>query len=262
MKIRIRKQIPAKLTTRILVVVFTLFLFLGGYITFKRVGASQDTIPQNINITNITDRSFTIIWTTEKPTFGQVQYGTDTNQNFLAFDIRDLLDQKQGKYTTLHFGQKYTVPFVQKYKVHFVQITNLKPQSSYMYQIISEQKKYKSTGAVTTEASLSTQQEKPQLTGIQILDFDSKKDEVAIILSSQSNTERSSSLASLINSKNTLFNLANLRTTDLAKRFILPSPQTTLLMTVISSDSVWSNIVSYEPSYFWLKPIFIHPNSL
>lgn len=240
-----------KLKTGIFIIVFALFLFLGGYMTFKRVGASQDTIPQNINIANITDRSFTVIWTTDKPTFGQVEYGTGIDQNLLAFDIRDLLNQKQ-----------YVVPFVQKYKVHFVQVTNLKPQKSYMYQIVSDQKKYKSVEAVTTGASLSTQQEKPQLAGIQIVDFDSKKDEAIVILSSQSNTGESSSFASLVNSKNTLFNLANLRTADLAKRFILPSSQTTLLMTVISSDSAWSNIVSYKSSNFWLQPIFIHPQSL
>ena len=52
--------------------------------------AASSTIPSNISIVNITDSSFTVIWTTNEPTTGIVMYEVKGDaESSIAYDMRD-----------------------------------------------------------------------------------------------------------------------------------------------------------------------------
>lgn len=65
--------------------------------------ASEDAIPKNIKITNITDTSFTVSFLTDAAAPGYVEYGTEPNRtNIQVRDDRDQLSNSAGTFTTHH----------------------------------------------------------------------------------------------------------------------------------------------------------------
>lgn len=106
--------------------VFAIFILLGGLAitsllitqgTFTTSKASPQEEPQNVRIVNITEDSFTVMFTTNSPTVGAISI-ENTSPPRLAYDKRDSSGQKT---------------FVS----HFVTITDLKPKTDYKFNIIS-----------------------------------------------------------------------------------------------------------------------------
>lgn len=65
--------------------------------------ASADTVPKQVRITNITDRSFTVSFLTDAASGGFIQYGTQpTRTTTQVRDDRDQLASSVGSYTTHH----------------------------------------------------------------------------------------------------------------------------------------------------------------
>jgi len=69
----------SKVPTILAIFILTLGVGVGVFLlqqtqTF-RLGASGDSSPKNVRVTNLTDSSFTVSWTTDKSTVGYVKYG-------------------------------------------------------------------------------------------------------------------------------------------------------------------------------------------
>ncbi len=116
------KRIPtlAALIILIISLVVTSFLLKSGVIIIGR--ASPDTSPQNILITNISDISFSVTFTTNEKTTGAVNLLDDGGKNSLFFDERD----------------KSGAP--QTYYSHEITVGNLKPQKNYNFYILADGK--------------------------------------------------------------------------------------------------------------------------
>ncbi len=112
------KKIPTIIGIIILIVGLAagIFLVTQGQNIFLK--ASPEIIPQEIKITNISDNSLTISWTTSQSTSGFVKYGETATLSYTLADDRDQLSGQTGQYTT-----------------HYVTLVNLKPSTQYYYKI-------------------------------------------------------------------------------------------------------------------------------
>jgi hypothetical protein len=98
--------------------------------------------PDTVQITNLTDVSFTILWYSESKETGYVMYGpTQENLTDKGRDERDTISS-QGEYY-----------------LHSVELTELQPETTYYIEIYSGDEKYDEIYEVTT---LATQSSPPQ----------------------------------------------------------------------------------------------------
>lgn len=80
--------------------------------------ASSSIIPNSVGTANLTDKSFTLYWTTQTSTLGTVSYGkTETMADGIAVDDRNLTSPNE------------------KYLSHFVRISGLTPNTKYFFNI-------------------------------------------------------------------------------------------------------------------------------
>lgn len=115
------RRIPTWLSLLILTAfsVVTVIFLQRGKLSLLR--ADPAVSPSQVEITNITQNSFTISWITSTPATGVVRYGENSQTDFVARDIRDNLTGELGQYQT-----------------HWVAVTGLNPNSSYSFKIISQ----------------------------------------------------------------------------------------------------------------------------
>jgi hypothetical protein len=119
------KRIPTLLGIFILTFGLGLTTFLTNKETFFQIRASANQQPQNVRITNVSDTSFTVSYTTVDKSSGSVNYGKDQALGSTALDSRD--KQTGG---------------LKSYQIHNFEITNLSPQTKYFFTIISGQNTY------------------------------------------------------------------------------------------------------------------------
>jgi len=82
------------------------------------VRAGPEVNPKEVNITNITDNSFTVSWITDAPTSGYVKYGVNNSLTLTAKDDRDQASGETGNFNT-----------------HYVTVKNLNPAIKYYFKI-------------------------------------------------------------------------------------------------------------------------------
>lgn len=99
-------------------VIATSFLVKSGVIYLG--GAAPSDVPQDVKITNITDRALTITYKTDTAVIGSVSLGQTKDTLQTALDDRD---------------QVSGVP--KEYLVHSISVKNLKPNTSYVFSITS-----------------------------------------------------------------------------------------------------------------------------
>ncbi|MDP1722853.1 MAG: Ig-like domain-containing protein [Candidatus Gottesmanbacteria bacterium] len=87
-------------------------------------GAAGSTVPQDIAITNIADKSFTVVWTTPNPATGAVTILSPKHTPSTAFDDRDMTGT------------------LKSYLTHSVTIRSLTPGTSYTFRVLSNGKNY------------------------------------------------------------------------------------------------------------------------
>lgn len=87
------------------------------------IKASPAYAPEQIRISNQTDTSFTISYTTDEKVLGTLNYGDSPERGKVALDDRD---------------QQSGTP--REYNVHHITIRNLKPDTTYYYTILSSDK--------------------------------------------------------------------------------------------------------------------------
>jgi hypothetical protein len=98
--------------------------------------------PDTVQITNLTDVSFTILWYSENKETGYVMYGPT-----------------QGNLTDKGRDERDTISSQGEYYLHSVELTELQPETTYYIEIYSGDEKYDEIYEVTT---LATQSSPPQ----------------------------------------------------------------------------------------------------
>lgn len=117
-----KRSIPTILAILVLAIAVIAGTFALSSTTIFKLGASPDYSPENVKVTNISDTSLTISWTTQKSVVGYVLYGA-----------------------TASLGQN-TQADPQTSFVHLVNITNLNPGTSYFFKINSNGTLYDNSG--------------------------------------------------------------------------------------------------------------------
>lgn len=113
----LQARIPTLLGLGILLLgVVVGIVLLGQGTTGFLPRASEDTVPRQIRITNITDTSFTVSFLTDGMAPGYVEHGTEPNQlKQQVRDDRDQLANSTGTFTTHHITVRGLQPSKQYY---------------------------------------------------------------------------------------------------------------------------------------------------
>lgn len=200
--------------------------------------ADEQTEPNEIVISNITESGVTISWTTESETEGFIQYGTSADSlNLVANDIRDL-------------GSEY----ISAYKQHVIDISNLSPTTTYYYRIMSngEEVGDASSGSFSTFAVNDSVELPDTLKG-----SISKESAYALVYFFVSNGNEASAVRSTYTAENGTFtyDIANLRTADGTSLF---STDNAAIVTYINSPDLGKarkvHRVTQDPGTLTLDP--------
>lgn len=178
----LNKQLPSYVGFFVFLFALVVTVFLSGN-TFVFISrATIGSEPKNIQISNISDTSFTVSYTTDTNTVGTISYGTDPSTPNIALDDRDA----QAGTSTEH-------------QVHFITVKNLTPATKYYYVIDSGSQKSTNNGSpyeITTASPLTSQQPgQPVLSGTISIASGSASEESIIYAS----TSASQQLAALVN---------------------------------------------------------------
>jgi len=114
------KRIPTILGLVMLIIGIGLTTFLASKSTNLKSVAGPSEAPTDIRITNISDTSFTVSYTTTDTVFGSVNYGRDNNFGATALDDRDQEKNTPAPHT-----------------IHSITIKNLTPSTTYYFSIKS-----------------------------------------------------------------------------------------------------------------------------
>src|SRR3989344_115633 len=112
-----------------------LLIALGGLVsglwgvqeqTRKSIMAAAEEAPKEVKISNISDGSLVVSWTTDKATSGFVQYGeSGAEADLVATDDRD---QERGS--------------ISEYFTHLITVRGLKPETAYVFRVGSGKNLY------------------------------------------------------------------------------------------------------------------------
>lgn len=140
------KRIPTLLSILLIgiSIIITSLLVKSRTVFVSRADVTQN--PQNVKITNISDSSFTISYTTDIESIGSVNFGENKNLGQIAIDGRD---QEEG---------------IRPHKIHNFTLHNLKQNTRYFFTITSGQNTflnnnipYETTTASRPEITLAPQ---------------------------------------------------------------------------------------------------------
>lgn len=218
------KHIPTLLGILIITVgiATTSFLVKNGIIFIGRATPTQT--PQNIRITNISDTSFSVSYTTEANVLGSIPFGTDKNLKNTSLDDRD---QQSGSITP--------------YKIHHITIRNLNASTKYFFSITSGQTTFLNNSdlfEVATGPSIETSPPEQQPIAGKVVFPDGTNLSEAIVYVTATNAQTISTIVK--SNGNYILPLNSMRTDDLTS-YALLSKDTALKMLIIG-DSQQSNI--------------------
>lgn len=226
------KRIPTLLGILLIVIGIGVTTFLVKQGGFFGVNASPTEQPQNVRITNITDNSFTISYTTADNVIGSINYGTNSNLSQTALDERD----QQA---------------VSSHKIHSIFVRNLNPETKYFFTITSGQNTYLNNNlpfTVTTGPKISyAPPEQTPISGKIILPDGENPAEAILYLT----TDSAQVISALVkNDGSYILPLNSLRTQDLSSYYTLSG--STSLKILVLGDSLISNV---QLSFFEASPV-------
>lgn len=219
------KKIPTLLGILLIAVgvVLTSSLVKQGIIFITK--ASPTNIPKNVKITNVTDSSFTVSYTTDDQVIGSVNFGEDTK---LGQVTRDDRDQKSGEFTLV--------------KLHNITIRNLKPKTNYFFTITSGENTFSnndqpyqiSTASLITE---NPNQQEPITGNVLLPDGSNAKEAIVFVTIDNAQT-----ISTLIKSDGSyILPLNSLRTSDLNSYFEFSD--NIIKMLILGEDDQASNVI-------------------
>ncbi len=175
-----------------------LFLVQKAQTFFLR--AEPGSAPNQIRITNITDQSFTVSWTTDKKVAGLIQFGETSRLGSVLADDRD---QQAGE--------------ISLFFTHYVTIKNLKAETDYYFKIRSGSKIYDQNGQpyqTTTAPTISFSSPPNDPAYGKVIDQSGQSAQGAIVYLSLANTTPQSALVQ--ESGNWVISLNSARSVDLS----------------------------------------------
>ena len=177
----LNKRLPAYVGVFVLLLALGITIVLSGNTLIFISKATVGSEPKNIHISNISDTSFTISYTTDADALGTLSYGTDPSMTGVASD-----DRNQTNGTATH-------------QVHFITVKRLSPLTKYYYAINSGGQKTENNGApyeiTTSQTPQATSSNQPTLSGNVSLSDGSLPAEAIVYVSNDSGTQ----LATLTN---------------------------------------------------------------
>lgn len=112
------KRIPTVFALFLVIIGIGITAYITGTETVFRSGASPSEAPKNIRITNITDNSFAVTYTTDTAALGSISFGKDTSLGTVLLDDRDQLTNNPHAYT-----------------VHTITVKNLSANTQYYFSV-------------------------------------------------------------------------------------------------------------------------------
>lgn len=138
----LEKKLPPFSGLVLVIMIFAITTWLTSNVVIFGTKAATGGVPQQVQVTNISETSFTVTYRTDSPVLGSVNYGTDKTLGKIAFDDRDKVTNK----TAEHY-------------LHHITISNLTPGTKYVYEIVSGDATYKNNDVaydVMTAPKLTT----------------------------------------------------------------------------------------------------------
>src|SRR3989344_8406201 len=117
------KRIPTLLGILLIAIGIGITTYLVKSGVILTIKADPTDTAQNIRISNVTDKSFTVSFTTEALVIGSINFGKDKNLGQTALDDRD-----QG--------------VLKEHKIHYVSVKNLDSSTNYYFSITSGSKEF------------------------------------------------------------------------------------------------------------------------
>lgn len=135
----IKNNLPTILGILFLLAAVAAGTLLVQYNQEYRTKASGDTSPKNVRISNITDSSFSVSWTTDKKTAGFIKYA---EKNAIKKVKEDEIKEDS--------------------ETHFVKIDQLKQETTYQFSIVSDSTEYDNGGGQWQTATALTTTKPPE----------------------------------------------------------------------------------------------------
>jgi len=140
----LHKRIPTLFGLILLGVGFFAINYAVTHTTFFTTKASPSYSPEEIRVTNLTDTSFTLSYTTKDNVLGTLSYGTTPSNGKVALDDRDQLSGAP-----------------QPYLIHHITVKNLLPNTTYYYSINSSDKTFLDGDKAFTSKTLNQISQNP-----------------------------------------------------------------------------------------------------
>lgn len=219
------KKIPTALGMTLIIMGLSITTLLTNRQTVFQIGAQVNTQPQEVRITNLSDTSFTITYTTISPTSGFVNYGLDKSLGQTSFDEKDAFKK------------------LQNHTVHSIRLNSLSPSTKYYFSIKSGDETYLNNNQhfeVKTAPTFDISSLSDSISGKIILP-DSSPPKEAIVYIKSDNTQALSTLVS--NDGSYKINLNNLLNASLTSPLALSNNST--LQILVLGDSLTSSASIY-----------------
>ncbi len=221
------KKIPTLLGLFIILLGIVATTFLTKNTQLLQTNASSSTQPKNVRITNITDSSFSVSYSTDAQVSGSLNYGKDKNFGQSALDEKS---QQTGN--------------VGNYFVHSITVKNLNPLTKYYFTILSGQQAYTTNDLpfeITTGPPLTPEANQKLVLKGQIKLLDGTVPTEAIVYVTGDNSQV---LSSLIDANgNYQISLAQMRNLDLSSFYSFNENSVVKILAV--GNLVSSNTVLY-----------------
>ncbi len=221
------KRIPTLLGLFVILIGIVATTFLTNSSQLIQINASNSSQPKDVRITNVTDSSFTVSYSTDSPTSGSLNYGKDKSMGQSALDDRD---QKSGN--------------LGNYSIHFITVKTLTPATKYYFTIISGQQTYTTNNLpfeITTGTPLTENQNHNNnvVGNIKLLDGGPPQNAIVYMT-----TDGSQILSALVDGNgNYSIPLSQTRSSDLSSYFVFDNNSVIKILAV--GDALSSNVVLY-----------------
>lgn len=131
------QKLPSLLGLLVLVGSLATIFLLSRNAVLLGTRAATANIPKNIQVSNITDTSFTVSYTTDEKVIGAVAYGSDDKVGNLSQDEREVTNKAT------------------EHKVHSFTIKALKPSTNYFFSVLSGTETFSDGGKPYSTATAS-----------------------------------------------------------------------------------------------------------
>ncbi len=218
----LNKRIPTLLGLIIIIFGLSVTTLLTNKATFLQSNATENKQPQDVRITNISDNSFTVSYTTVSMESGFVKYGSTGSLDQTAFDDKD------------------TTQKLQTHIVHSITLNNLNPDTKYYFSINSGGETYLDNNnnfEITTAANTFNATSNSPVSGRVMLANSNPPKEAIVYIT----VDNSQVLSTLVNTDGTYkIDLQHLLNFNLSNTLSLT--RDSVIKMLVAGDSLSSNV--------------------